>query len=94
MVRIITEGQEKTDYKVFEHKSAAMERFHAGWLRTDDGEFESIAVFQVTGTRYALEAVEAVKSADQSKVTLLELKESRDKELSKWAKSMNLDLKL
>lgn len=88
MVRIITEGQEKTDYKVFEHKNDAMERFDAGWLRTADGEFESIAVFQVTGTRSAPEAVQAVKSADQSRVTLLELKES----FEKWAKRVHLDL--
>ena len=81
----------ETDFKAFSRLSDAEARFRRGWLQTDSGEFDSIAIFEVLKTENAREAAEAVKRADAGYVRLLRLKEPAKVELDKALSKINLD---
>ena len=75
VVRIIAD-EGRTDYKAFSRKQDGERRYHAALLRTGEAEVASAALFEVTGTDDARDAVEAVERDDTSRVKLLEGYES------------------
>jgi hypothetical protein len=89
VVRVVT--PEKSVFKAFSRLPDAKAYFYRGWLQTDDGEFDSIAVFEAVGTDNAREAVDAVKRADPAHLRLLELKEPAEIEMKKALGKLNLD---
>lgn len=91
VVRVVAD--EKTDYKAFSQKSGAVSRFDQGWRQTDDGEFRSIAIFEVVDVEDPRVAVDAVKSALPS-VRLLALKEPWSLEVERRTGLAKLDLEL
>ena len=87
----ITVDDEKSDYKAFEGLQAANDRFKAAWLKTHDGEFRSVALYEVGNTSDVRAAIDAVKSKASS-IRLLDLKEPESIEFAKFASKINLDL--
>ena len=71
VVRVMEEGQEP-DFKAFGDQSSAQARFDEfSWRTLWDEEFESVTLFDVSGTTDAGEAIDAIKRGDRSCVTLL-----------------------
>lgn len=91
VVRIIV-NDDQSDFKVFDRLKSAKERFEAGWLQTEEGEFDSIAIFDVTDVNGPAEAVAAVKRGDKERVQLREFHESRDIRLAKLLPKMRIEL--
>jgi hypothetical protein len=91
VVRIIVDD-DQSDFKVFDRLETAKERFDAGWLQTEDGEFNTIAIFDVTDVNGPAEAVAAVKRGDKERVQLREFHESSDIRLTKLLPKLRIDL--
>jgi hypothetical protein len=91
VVRIIIDD-DRSDFKVFERLENAKERFDAGWLQTEDGEFDSIAIFDVADVSGPAEAVAAVKRGDKQHVQLREFHESSDIRLKKLLPKLRIEL--
>lgn len=90
VVRIIVDGH-PTDFKAFERLKDAKARFDLGWHQTDDGEFDSIAVFEIPGATGANEAVAAVRSGAKT-IQLLHLKEKRQTEIKRLADKLDFEI--
>ena len=91
VVRIIPDIGDGMDTKAFERLPDAMNRFQQGWAQTDEGEFRSIAVFDVPGVMDVRAACDAVRRADAS-IRLVEIKESYDAEIKKLLPKLDFDL--
>lgn len=90
-VRIIIDG-EIADIKVFEALPHAQARFRQGWAQAYDGEFDSIAVFNVLGVESVHDAAAAIKSGDKNLVELLDIQESKDILISRLAKQIRIEI--
>ena len=91
VVRIIVGGG-ISDFKVFDRLPHAKERFDAGWLQTEDGEFDSIAIFDVLNARDPADAVDAVKCGDKERIQLREFHESSDIRLKRLLPKLRIEL--
>ena len=61
----------RTDFKAFERKPDAENRFRAASVQVWDGDLKSAALFDVSGTNDPREALDAINARDESRVTLL-----------------------
>jgi hypothetical protein len=86
----ITVDEDRVDFKAFTRKEDARQRYYGCWTRTDEGEFEDLALFEVVGCDDVREAIEAVKRGDRS-VLLLDHKQPLDVEVAKLAIDVKLD---
>lgn len=91
VVRIIADA-DRSDFKVFDHLDGAQQRFDQGWLQTHEGEFDSIAIFEVSGATSPSDAVHAVKQGDKDRARLVNLHESSDIRLARLAPKIRIEL--
>lgn len=91
VVRIIADP-ERPDYRAFEGLLGARERFEQGWHQTNDGEFDSIAIFEVLDVTDPRAAIRAVEAGDQALVRLVDFRESRDIRIERLAKKLEFKL--
>jgi len=91
VVRIMVDGS-AIDHKAFSSLASARERFVRGWIQTHNGEFDSMAIFEVPGTDDVRKAVQAVKDGDKDMVRLIDLQESQDIWIAKIAPTLEIDL--
>lgn len=91
MVRIIADA-DRSDFKVFDSLGGAQQRFDEAWSQTQEGKFDSIAVYQVSDVAGPREAVEAVKLGDKDRARLLNLHESADIRLARLAPNIRIEL--
>ncbi|WP_260581176.1 hypothetical protein [Sphingopyxis sp. PET50] len=82
----------KVDIKIFESLTAAQARLNQGRHQTYDGEFDSIAIFRVSGAKSVREAADAIRAADASKIELVDIQESFDATIAKLATKIEIDL--
>jgi hypothetical protein len=94
VVRIIPDIGEP-DVKAFERLHDAQTRFYQGWEQADEGEFLSIAIFEVPDVKDTRAACEAVLRKNAS-LRLLELKEPFGKDMDRLASKVRgkLNIKL
>jgi hypothetical protein len=90
-VRIIVDG-EIADLKVFDALPGAQERFRLGWAQAYDGEFDSIAIFNVPEAQGVREAAEAIRSGDKQRIELIDIQESQAIMLSRLAKQIRIEI--
>ena len=86
----ITVDEDKVDFKAFSGKEDAVAIFDTAGQQISDGDFEDVALFEVSGTDDAGEAVDAVLRSDKSVLTLLGHKETLEVEVGR----LNLEIRL
>lgn len=90
-VRVMIDGQ-ITDLKIFEGLPAARERYDQGWSLAYDGHFDSIAIFDVPDAADVRDADAAIRSGDEDRIILVELRESFDTVIEKIAKKIEIEI--
>ena len=90
-VRVIIDGQ-VADLKIFDGLPAARERYEQGWSKAYEGYFDSIAIFDVPDARHARDADAAIRSGDEDRVILVELRDSFDNVIEKIAKKIEIEI--
>ena len=91
VVRIVADA-DRLDFKVFDRLDGAQQRFDHGCQQTHEGEFDSIAIFEVSDATTPRDAVQAVKRGDKERVRLISLNESPEVRLARLAPKIRIEL--
>jgi hypothetical protein len=91
VVRIIADA-ERVDFKAFDQLPGARQRLEQYRQYTDDGELDSIAIFEVPGATDPRAAVEAVKAGNSALLRLVDFHESRDIRIERLAQKLEFKL--
>ncbi|MDP8993405.1 MAG: hypothetical protein M3N07_00230 [Pseudomonadota bacterium] len=90
-VRVMIDGQ-VADLEIFEGLPAARERFEQGWSQAYEGYFDSIAIFDVPDATDVRDAAAAIRSGDDDRIILVDLRESFDTVIEKIAKKIEIEI--
>lgn len=90
VVRIVVD-EEKTDYKVFEGKPSAQQRFDAAASMAFRDEIEHVTLFEVARDNVR-EAVDAIKRGERNGVALVAQELNSTLRILKLADKLDLDL--